>query len=187
MKRTAFILSMLIAGALLSGCCGLIGGQQNETERKAEIQMQLQTQYPVVIDRCSNQTSWGLAGCVAEVAKETNDWEQCLSLPMLGMQPGVCECLTQFSIKTKNISLCERCSMPKEKGYCRAMVTGDWTECQRIACDFSCSFESEQTQKDLCTQWMALNQRNATICGSIQSEQYRDQCLEIVGKNQKQS
>ena len=181
MKHAVLIVLVLIAGTLLSGCCGLFGGQQqNETERKAQIQMQLQTQYPVVIDRCSNQTSWGLAGCVAEVAKETNDWEQCLSLPMLGMQPGVCECLTQFSIKTKNISLCERCSMPKEKGYCRAMVTGDWTECQRIACDFSCSFESEQTQKDLCTQWMALNQRNTTICGQIQSEQYRDQCLELI-------
>jgi hypothetical protein len=171
---------MLIAGTLLSGCCSLTGGQQNETERKAQVQMDLKIQYPTVADRCSNQTDWALAGCVADVAKEKDDWKQCMSLPMLDMGPGVCECLTQFSIKAKNTSLCDRCSMPKEKGYCLAMVTGDWTECQRIVCDFSCSFESEQTQKDLCTQWIALNLHNSTICGSIQSEQYRNQCLNLT-------
>jgi hypothetical protein len=185
MRSATRVLSALIIGVLLFGCCGLTGGQQNETERNASIQRQLQAQYPAVVDRCSNQTDWGLAGCVAEVAKEQDDWKQCLSLPMLNMQPGVCECITQFSVKAGNASLCEQCSMPKEKGYCMAMVTGDWTECQKIACDFSCSFEGEQTQKDLCTQWIAINKRNATICGQIQNEQYRDQCLDIAGRTGK--
>jgi len=187
MQKIGIIFGVLLIGLLVFGCCGLIGGQQNETERKAKLLDDLQHQYPAVLGNCSNLTDWALAGCVGEVAKEQNDWKQCMSLPMIGMGPGVCECLTQFSMKNGNLSLCEQCSMPKEKGYCRAMVTNDWTECQRITCDFTCSMESEQTQKDLCTQWMGINQRNVTICGQIQNEQYRNQCLDLIEKSQKPS
>jgi len=182
MKLGIPIIGLVLISLLVSGCCALTGGAQNETESKAAVQEQLQTRYPEVANRCSNMTDWALAGCVSDVAKEQNDWEQCMSLPLLGMGPGVCECITQFSIKTGNLSLCEKCSMPKEKGYCRAMVTGDWTECQRIVCDFTCSFESEQTQKDLCTQWVALNRHDPAICNQIQNEQYRDQCQSIIAK-----
>lgn len=152
-----------------------------------EEQRQLQTQFPMVMERCGNLTEWELAGCVAKVANEQNDWEQCLILQRMNMSPGVCECITQVSIKTRDLSLCQKCSMPKEKGYCRALVTDDWTECQKIVCDFSCSFESGQTQKDLCTQWVAIGKRNVTICSQIQNEQYRDQCLKIVEEGKKQS
>jgi len=187
MQKIGIMLGLLVLGLLIFGCCGLIGEQQNETERNASIQRQLQTQYPAVVDRCSNLTDWALARCVGDIAKEQNDWEQCMSLPIMGMGPGVCECLTQFSIKSGNLSLCEKCSMPKEKGYCMAMVMNDWTECQKITCDFTCSMESEQTQKDLCTQWIGINKRNVTICGQIQDEQYRDQCLDLIEKSQKPS
>ena len=170
--KKAFLSVLIIEIVFISGCA------QNPEEE----QRQLQTQFPIVVERCGNLTEWELAGCVAKVANDQNDWEQCLSLPMMGMGPGVCECVAQVALKTGNLSLCEKCSMPKEKGYCRALVTDDWTECQKIVCDFTCSLESEQTQKDLCTQWIAIIKQNTTVCGQILNEQYRNQCLEIVEK-----
>jgi len=181
MRSAMLIFALAFIGLLVFGCVNS-GKEQNETDHKAQVLADLQMKYPEVAERCSNLTDWELAGCVAEIAKEKNDWQQCMSLPMLNMEPGVCECLTQFSMKANDTSLCEKCSMPKEKGYCRAMVTGDWTECQRIVCDFSCSYESEQTQKDLCLQWVAINKYDSTICSQIQNEQYRDQCLNITTK-----
>jgi len=174
--RTLSVSALLIGFLLLFGCT-----QQTEAERNASIQNQMQNQFPLVLERCGNLTEWALASCVADVAKEQNDWKQCMSLPIMNMWPGVCECITQFSIKSGNASLCEECSMPKEKGYCRAMVTGDWTECQRIVCDFSCSVEGEQRQKDLCISWIGLNKQDTSICNQIQDdEQLRLQCIGLV-------
>jgi len=95
------------------------------------------------------------------------------------------DCVTDFAIASNNIDVCERANMPKEKAFCRAKVSGDWRECQKIECDFSCVYEDEDTQKDLCTQWYAIAKRDISICENIKNIEYKDMCKKVIEESLK--
>ncbi|MFA4983628.1 MAG: hypothetical protein WC588_05455, partial [Candidatus Micrarchaeia archaeon] len=74
------------------------------------------------------------------------------------------DCRTDYAVMTGNASLCDESSMPKGRGFCKAMVASDPGECMRIECDFSCNFEGFETQQDLCLQWYGIAKGNNTVC-----------------------
>lgn len=93
------------------------------------------------------------------------------------------DCVVNFAITSNNIEVCDRGSMPKDKGFCRAKLKGDWRECQKIECDFSCTYENIDTQKDLCTSWYAVEKKEISICENIKNTEYKDDCKKVIEEN----
>ncbi|PJA22185.1 hypothetical protein COX58_02705, partial [archaeon CG_4_10_14_0_2_um_filter_Archaea_38_6] len=135
----------------------------------------------IVIDRCGNLTNepvvdadgWSREGkigrCVSNIAVEFRKVNVCDKLYGIFNDTGAGygECLLNYAIITGDVSACEHAGMPKSRGFCKAKVAGDWTECRKITCDISCAMESLETQQDLCIQWYAIETRNASLCNEI--------------------
>ncbi len=90
------------------------------------------------------------------------------------------QCIQNYADENNDTSVCEKASMPKDKGFCMALALDDWRECQKITCDFSCMIEGIETQKDLCTLWYATEIKDATICPQVMREDYRGICEDMI-------
>jgi len=150
----------------------------------------------IIINKCGNLTNeplvdvdgWSreskIGKCAANVAVEQKDIYACDVLFKLfndtGVQSG--ECIINYAIITGNTSICDHAGMPKSRGFCKAKVTGDWTECRKVSCDISCKFESLEIQQDRCILWYALEKGNATLCNEIKSDadDMKEECLKLI-------
>ncbi|MDD4353172.1 MAG: hypothetical protein PHN56_01805 [Candidatus Nanoarchaeia archaeon] len=112
--------------------------------------------------------------CASNIAVNLSKVNLCDKLyPMFNDSgAGYGECIMNYANITGNILACNKLSMPKSVGFCKAKVTNDYTECQKIVCDFSCTIENIEIQKDLCIQWYAIENKNSSLCDIIQSEAY---------------
>jgi hypothetical protein len=93
-------------------------------------------------------------------------------------------CITNYAAATGDTSACDKASMPKGKGFCKAKATKNWKECTFITCDLSCNMEGLDTQKDLCIQWYAIENFDSSLCGEIKTDAYREQCINILTQPQ---
>ncbi len=148
----------------------------------------------IIIDNCSSLMSeplvdangWSRDGkisrCVANIALESRSDYACDLLFKLFNVTDYDGCIQEYVIITGDISVCDKCSMPKARGFCKAKATKDWTECRNISCDFSCTMENLDTQKDLCIQWYAIENGNASLCNEIKSTAYnmKEICFNIT-------
>jgi|GEM_PF-4040603 len=125
-----------------------------------------------------------LARCVASVGIELKNSDVCDLVFKLFNATNSDECFTEYAIIAKDALVCDNTGMPKSRGFCKAKVTKDWTECQKVTCDISCYMEALETQQDLCIQWYAIETRNADLCNEIKSEAYNMKtiCLNIITK-----
>ncbi|MFH0860511.1 MAG: hypothetical protein V1921_04870 [Candidatus Altiarchaeota archaeon] len=151
-----------------------------------------------IIDNCSYLMSepivdadgWSREGklgeCAAKVGAELGNVDACsMSLKAFNLTAiGYEECIRNYAIATGDTSACDLTGMPKSRGFCKAKATKDWTECRKISCDFSCVMEKIETQQDLCIQWYAIENRNASLCNEIKSAAYnmKDICLNLTAK-----
>lgn len=112
--------------------------------------------------------------CVSNIASEIGKVHVCDKLYGIFNDTGVGfgECLINYAVTTGDISACELSGMPKSRGFCKAKATGDYTECQKITCDISCSMENLEAQQGLCLLWFATESKNASLCNIIQSDAY---------------
>jgi hypothetical protein len=94
----------------------------------------------------------------------------------------VTDCRTDYAMKVGDAAMCDESSMPKGRGFCRAMVANDSSECMRITCDFSCTVESIEDQQDLCILWYGTAKADNSVCPMVRNEKYREQCLSIVNE-----
>jgi len=93
------------------------------------------------------------------------------------------DCIRDYAITAKDTLVCDLASMPKSRGFCKAKVTNNWIECKKISCDISCAMENLETQQDLCIQWYAIENRDATLCNEIKNQAYKEICLNIATRN----
>lgn len=140
---------------------------------------------PVIdADGWSRETKIGK--CAASVGVEIEDTYVCEILFKVFNDSGVGfgECILSYAIISENISICDQAGMPKSRGFCKAKVTNDWTQCRNVSCDSSCPFESLDTQIDLCISWYAVETRNATLCNEIKSNEYnmKEACFNITAE-----
>jgi hypothetical protein len=154
----------------------------------------------LIINRCGNLTNepdidadgWSREGkigrCAAQVGAETGNVEACNALFKLFNDTGMGfgECIIYYANTTGNVSACNYAGMPKSVGFCRAKTLRDWTECRKVACDFSCAFESLEVQQELCVQWYAIETMNESLCSELKSETYnmKEICFNITSGNQ---
>lgn len=124
--------------------------------------------------------------CAAKVGIELGSVDACNMLFKLFNDSGVGsgECIINYAISTGDISVCDSAGMPKSRGFCKAKVTKDWRECRKVLCDISCTMEGLETQQDLCIQWYAIENRNASLCNEIKSTAYnmKEGCLSITAE-----
>ncbi len=140
---------------------------------------------PIVdIDGWSRESKIGK--CAAKVGIELGSVDACNTLFKLFNDTGVGfgECIINYAIITRDTSVCDNAGMPKSRGFCKAKVTGDWTECRKVSCDISCSMEKLETQQDLCILWYATENRNSTLCNEIKSTEYnmKEICLNMTAQ-----
>lgn len=149
-----------------------------------------------IVENCSSLMSepevdadgWSRGGkiarCVAKSGAERKDAYACNLLFRLFNVTDSVECFTAYAAATGDISACDRAGMPKSRGFCRAKATKDWTECRSVSCDISCAMEGLETQQDLCIQWYAIENRNASLCNEIKSTVYdmKEICLNLATK-----
>ncbi|MFA5406281.1 MAG: hypothetical protein WC307_02900 [Candidatus Nanoarchaeia archaeon] len=112
--------------------------------------------------------------CVSNIAVEYRKVNVCDTLFRVFNDTGAGygDCLINYAVNTGDVSACELASMPKSRGFCKAKVTGDWAECREITCDISCAMEGLEVQQDLCIQWYAIENNNASLCNEIKSDAY---------------
>jgi len=150
----------------------------------------------IIINRCGNLTNepvvdvdgWSreskIGKCAANVGVEIGNIYACDILFKLFNDTGVGsgECIINYAVITGNASICDHAGMPKSRGFCKAKVTKDWTECRKVSCDISCKMESLETQQDLCILWYATENRNVSLCNEIKSTAYnmKEICLNIT-------
>jgi len=149
----------------------------------------------MVMDKCSNLTNepivdadgWSreskIGKCISTIAAEFGKANVCSKLRLFNDTGVIYEdCIRNYAITTSDISACELLGMPKSRGFCKAKVTKDWTECRKISCDISCSMEGLETQQDLCIQWYAIENRNESLCNEIKSTSYnmKEICLNLT-------
>ena len=123
-----------------------------------------------------------IARCAAKIGVEQENIYACDTLFKLFNNTNFDECVTEYAITEGNASICDYTGMPKSRGFCKAKVTKDWTECRKISCDISCMMASLETQQDLCIQWYAIENRNASLCSEIESQAYnmKEICLNLT-------
>jgi hypothetical protein len=122
-----------------------------------------------------------IISCVTDAAVSMRDPETCGMIFRGFNIPNFQDvCTTAYAYATGDISACDNNSMPKARGFCRAKVSKDWTECTRITCDVSCAMEDLDTQKDFCVQWYAVENRNASLCEEVKASHYREICVGIL-------
>lgn len=150
----------------------------------------------IIINRCGNLTNepvvdangWSREGkigeCGAKAGAELENVDACsILLKLFNITTmGYEECVRAYALTTGDILACDLTGMPKSRGFCKAKATKDWTECRKITCDISCAMEGLETQQDLCIQWYAIENRNATLCNEIKSTAYsmKDICLNLT-------
>jgi hypothetical protein len=123
-----------------------------------------------------------IAECVTNIAVKFNKIDICGWSYRIFNITNADDCIRNYAITTKDISVCDFTSMPKSRGFCKAKVTDNWIECRKISCDISCAMESLETQQDLCIQWYAIENRNAILCNEIKSQAYnmKEVCLNLT-------
>ncbi len=123
-----------------------------------------------------------IARCAAKIGVERKHIDPCNLLFKLFNVTNFDECITSYAITTGDASVCDHTGMPKSRGFCKAKTTKDWTECRKVSCDISCAMEGLETQQDLCIQWYAIENRNASLCNEIKSTAYnmKEICLNIT-------
>jgi len=126
-----------------------------------------------------------IARCAAKIGVEIENIYACDVLFKLFNVTNSDECVTEYAIITGNKSVCDNTGMPKSRGFCKAKVTKDWTECRKVSCDISCKMENLETQQDLCLLWYATENRNISLCNEIKSEAYnmKEVCLKLTTGN----
>jgi hypothetical protein len=163
----------------------------NLYEQRAEIEKK-------IMDNCSylmneplvDVDGWSREGkigkCAANVGVEIENIYACDILFKLFNDSGVGfgECVLDYAIIIGNTSICDHAGMPKSRGFCKAKVTKDWTECRKVSCDISCKIESLETQQDFCILWYATENRNVSLCEEIKTEAYnmKESCLKITAE-----
>lgn len=137
-----------------------------------------------LVDKDGWSRSGKLARCAAGVGAKQKDTFACNLIIKLFNSTDLDECFTTYAILTGDTSACDKAGMPKSRGFCKAKATKDWTECRKVSCDASCAMESLETQQDLCVQWYAIENRNASLCNEIKSEAYgmKGICLNITAQ-----
>ena len=126
-----------------------------------------------------------MANCAADAAVSLNDPGICDMIYAAFNVPNLQDdCIMEYVYSTGDISACDKTSMPKVRGFCRAKATKDWTECVKITCDVSCSIEDLDTQKDLCTLWYATENGNVSLCEEVKSSNYKDICVNMLTQSQ---
>lgn len=123
-----------------------------------------------------------IADCVTNIAVKFSKVDMCGWSYRIFNITNTDDCIRNYAITTKDTSVCDLTGMPKSKGFCKAKVTNDWTECRKVTCDFSCTMEGLETQQDLCIQWYAIENRNASLCNEIKSTAYnmKEICLNLT-------
>lgn len=123
-----------------------------------------------------------IARCVAKIGVERKSIDPCNLLFKLFNVTNFDECITGYAITTGDASVCDHTGMPKSRGFCKAKATKDWTECRKVSCDISCAMEGLETQQDLCIQWYAIENRNASLCNEIKSAAYnmKEICMNLT-------
>ena len=98
------------------------------------------------------------------------------------------ECAMLAAVRTGNISFCGKLWMPKDIGFCKAMINRDWSECRRIECGESliaCNVMPMTYQKDLCTQRYIVETGERGLCPEVKNEPFRGQCMKWAAENAK--
>lgn len=149
----------------------------------------------IIRDTCSylisepvvDENGWSreskIVDCVANIAVNFSKVDICGRLYRIFNITTEDYCITNYAITTKDTSVCDLTSMPKSRGFCKAKVTNNWIECKKISCDISCTMENLETQQDLCIQWYAIENRDATLCNEIKDQAYKEICLNIATSN----
>jgi len=151
----------------------------------------------VIRDNCSylisepivDESGWSreskIVNCVANIAVKFKRADMCGWLYKIFNITNTDDCIRNYAITTKDTSICDLASMPKSRGFCKAKVTNNWAECRKISCDASCAMEGLETQQDLCIQWYAIENRNATLCNEIKSQAYnmKEICLNLTTRS----
>jgi len=137
-----------------------------------------------LVDRDGWSRESKIARCVTKIAVEQGNIDVCNLLFKLFNATNTDDCIRDYAIATGDASVCDHTGMPKSRGFCKAKVTNDWRECRKISCDISCAMEGLETQQDLCIQWYAIENRNASLCNEIKSAAYnmKEICLNITAQ-----
>jgi hypothetical protein len=125
-----------------------------------------------IIDKDGWSRESKIAECVTNIAVKFGKVDMCGRSYKIFNITNTDDCIRNYAITTKDTSVCDLTGMPKSRGFCKAKVTNNWIECRKISCDISCAMESLETQQDLCIQWYAIENRNASLCNEINSQAY---------------
>lgn len=158
----------------------------NAQERYEELERERMELQNMIVENCSylmnepeiDADGWSrgykVAKCVSEIASQNENIDACDTLIQRFNMSTVEheECIRTYAITTGDLSVCEKMSMPKGRGFCKAKAAEDWTECRKITCDISCAMEALDVQQDLCIQWYAIETGNNSLCDEITSTAY---------------
>ncbi len=82
------------------------------------------------------------------------------------------DCFLKIALESKDSRFCESISDSEKKGFCLGIVSKDASHCLAMEKSFSrdwCLFESVKAS------------RNASLCGFMENEGYKENCLRIAG------